>query len=689
MHTVRARLIAGLAALTLAAGLLLAVLIRHADHTLADSLAQAGEADAALLRLELEAEAARALEAAAAGAAQPAVQAATAARDREALRRALQPAYDALRTARPSTEQYQVFVNERPAQGQGSGPFTTALLRLQAPARFGDDVSGWRVIMNRALAQGCGSPGLTGLEMSTSGVAMHGAVAICHEGRNVGTLNVGLRFDRPFLEGVAARRPGSYALYLPAEMQADGRPSFAALLRQGQLAFDPARMALHAVGSLHAAPVATPEELRRAFAGSTLTRLTEEAGRPVLLTVFPVFNVAGERIGVMEAVRDGAALAAAKRQATLVAVAGLAILLLIAGIIVVALDRSVGRPLRRLTAAVGTLSAGTATDPMPEQARRSEVGDLARALEALRGHVTRAREADAREEAQRQAAAEERRHAALHLAATLEDVVTTQRSGFDGAAQGLSAVATRLGEAAGNGEARAQAVGSAAEEARGSTQTIAAAAEQMAAAVAEIARRVRDASTIATRAVEQTRNTGSAVDGLSQSASRIQDVVTLITGIAGQTNLLALNATIEAARAGEAGKGFAVVASEVKSLANQTAKATDDVAAQIAAIRGATEEAVGAIRGIATVVAEVDEIATGIAAAVEQQSVATREIAGGAQHAAGHVDRVAAGLASIRESIAETRQAVADADAASAALRAQGAALTDAVGEVAARLRTG
>jgi methyl-accepting chemotaxis protein len=165
-------------------------------------------------------------------------------------------------------------------------------------------------------------------------------------------------------------------------------------------------------------------------------------------------------------------------------------------------------------------------------------------------------------------------------------------------------------------------------------QTVAAASEELSASIGEISRQVANAADIAGRAVEETRETDRTVQSLVEIASKIGEVIGLINDIAGQTNLLALNATIEAARAGEAGKGFAVVASEVKSLANQTAKATEDISAQIAAVQNVTKEAVDAIKRIGGTIAEVSSIATSIAGAVEEQGAATQEITRNTQQAA-------------------------------------------------------
>ena len=194
--------------------------------------------------------------------------------------------------------------------------------------------------------------------------------------------------------------------------------------------------------------------------------------------------------------------------------------------------------------------------------------------------------------------------------------------------------AQRLARIAQTSSDQAREVSLSADQASGNVQTVAAAAEELSASIHEISQQVARSSQIANAAVEEARRTNGTVNGLVDAAQRIGEVVKLINGIASQTNLLALNATIEAARAGEAGKGFAVVASEVKNLANQTAKATEEISQQITSMQEAAGGSAEAIRGIGNTITQINDIVTSVAAGVEQQSAATQEIARNVQQAA-------------------------------------------------------
>jgi methyl-accepting chemotaxis protein len=300
------------------------------------------------------------------------------------------------------------------------------------------------------------------------------------------------------------------------------------------------------------------------------------------------------------------------------------------GYVLLVVQRGAITPLRALTNTMNRLAAHDLTAEIGGQSRRDEVGDMARAVLVFKDNMIDADRLSAAKA--KEQAAKDRRQAAID--AHIQDFGTSisgvmaslgQSAGkMHGAADEMSAAATRTRESA------SDAVDGANSAAR-DLNSVAVAAEQMAASISEISRQVSHVTTATQKAVERAGETDTKVASLATAADRIGDVVRLISTIAAQTNLLALNATIEAARAGEAGKGFAVVASEVKTLASQTARATDQISSQIIAIRAATEEAVGAVRQVGTAIGDVDAVASAIAAAVEEQAAATQEISSSVQ----------------------------------------------------------
>lgn len=217
----------------------------------------------------------------------------------------------------------------------------------------------------------------------------------------------------------------------------------------------------------------------------------------------------------------------------------------------------------------------------------------------------------------------------------------------------LTETATLMSSTAAETSRQAAVVSAAAEESSVNVQTVATATEELHASVGEISRQVAQSAQISNAASEAAEATNATVQGLSEAAQKIGDVVKLISDIAGQTNLLALNATIEAARAGDAGKGFAVVAAEVKGLAGQTARATEGIAAQVSAIQTATQDAVQAIQGITGTIAKMSEIATAIASAVDQQNVATQEIARSVQEVSVSTREVSSNISSVHHAAEE------------------------------------
>ncbi|MBE9606668.1 methyl-accepting chemotaxis protein [Acetobacteraceae bacterium H6797] len=339
------------------------------------------------------------------------------------------------------------------------------------------------------------------------------------------------------------------------------------------------------------------------------------------------------------------------RSTTLVA-AGIALIIGLA--IAVLIGGTIGKALNGLQSVMARLAEGDLNIAMPKANPRTEIGRMAEALQTFRDNNARIRAMEEEAAAQKSRAEEERRASMMSLADSFEQTVggivehvASAAQHVQGSASGLSAVATQSAS-------QADLAGTASAEAANHAGAVAAATEELSASIQEIARQVTESTHVAQAAARRAGEVDQTVGSLANAAARIGDVVRLIGDIAGQTNLLALNATIEAARAGDAGKGFAVVASEVKSLAAQTAKATEEIGSQITAIQTETQGAVTAIRDITTVVTRIEEATSAIAAAVEEQQAATQEIARSVQEAAQGTQSVQHHLGDMRRAAGDT-----------------------------------
>ncbi len=350
---------------------------------------------------------------------------------------------------------------------------------------------------------------------------------------------------------------------------------------------------------------------------------------------------------------------------------------------------TLSKPIVAMTRAMGELARGRSDVELLGADRKDEIGSMARAVETWKEHV---RDKDRLESEQREAerrSVEEKRVSMLELADRFESSVRSVVEDVSTSAMEMQMTAEQMSSTAEVTSQQSMAVASASEQATSNVQAVAATAEQLNASISEIGRQVDQSATIAKGAVTEAENTDKAVKSLAEMSQSIGDVVKLISNIAGQTNLLALNATIEAARAGEAGKGFAVVAQEVKNLANQTAKATEDISAQIGAVQQETEGAVDAIRRILGIIGEISDIGTTIASAVEQQGASTREIARSVQQAAKGTQDVNQNIEAVSKAAGETGGAATEVLTASQAMSDRASALRDEVGRFLAEVRAG
>jgi len=334
------------------------------------------------------------------------------------------------------------------------------------------------------------------------------------------------------------------------------------------------------------------------------------------------------------------------------------------------MQAGVSKPIGLIVARMASLTQGDKDTAIPGAGRRDEVGQMADALEKFRlAAIEQDRMAAAVAAEQAEKAARAARVDAL--VRSFEAEAADALRAVAAASTELDATATEMTNSAHAGLERATSVAAASEQASANVQTVAASAEELAASIAEVARQVADSAATARRAAEDARATDTAMGGLASAAQRIGNVVRLISDIAGQTNLLALNATIEAARAGEAGKGFAVVASEVKSLAAQTAKATEEIAAQISGMQTETTAAVEAIKNIGRTIEAMNGITAQVAAAAEEQSAATQEIGRAVAEAAAGTRDVTRHASDVRNDATQTGAAASQVSSASGELAKQ------------------
>ena len=319
--------------------------------------------------------------------------------------------------------------------------------------------------------------------------------------------------------------------------------------------------------------------------------------------------------------------------------------------------RSVSVPIHRIIKVMERLTAGDTEVEVEAARREDEMGEMGKSVVIFKDNLIRIKRLEAEQEAQKRKADQDQRGAMQKIADGFEGSVGKVVQTVTSAATELQAAAGQLASSAAQAGSQAGAVAFSAQQASVNVQTVASATEELAASINEIAGQMSRSQSVAIRAGTEAGVTTRLVQELSESVSKIGEVVNLINDIASQTTLLALNATIEAARAGDAGKGFAVVAGEVKGLANQTTKATSEIGELIAAVRGATDGAIAAIGAISEVIGEMNQISAAIASAVEQQGAATREIASSIHKASQGTDQVSNSVTAVMRVVEDTERA--------------------------------
>ena len=354
----------------------------------------------------------------------------------------------------------------------------------------------------------------------------------------------------------------------------------------------------------------------------------------------------------------------------------LLIVTLLIGIVAAFLTaRSITKPIESIKTCMGVLTGGNLSVDVPGVDRGDELGDMAKSVQVFKDNLNRVKVLEAEQLAEKERAEADRKMALRKMAESLSAQVGAVVDTVSAAVNQLQASAHQMSDSATETSSQATSVASASEEASTNVQTVAAATEELSASINEITNQVAKSQEVVEKADQEAKHTTELIRRLSGDVTSIGEIVSLINDIASQTNLLALNATIEAARAGDAGKGFAVVASEVKNLANQTGRATDEIAAKINAVQAGTENAVVAINSISGVISEVSAIGGAVAASVQEQSSATSEIACNVDQAAAGTRDVSENIGKVEAAAGRTGQAALQISAASQELSEQAALL--------------
>ncbi|WCL54287.1 methyl-accepting chemotaxis protein [Gimibacter soli] len=601
----------------------------------------------------------------------PVVQEAMANQDRQALADLFVPGFATMKRDY-NVEQFQFHL--APA---------VSFLRVHRPEKFGDDLSEMRpslVETNKAVKS------VKGLEFGVAGLGVRGITPIRFQGQHVGSVEFGMSFGQPFFESFKARTGAEVALLL---LEGQGLKPFASTFPESVLDLADAT-------------------LLSARNQQAILQHVSFNSREYARIAAPIADYSGKTIGILVLGVDRSYFTAQQQSATRSTMLVFALAIATAAVLAYFINRSISGPVLNLTNVMQRLASGALDTIVPDRERRDEIGSMANAVEVFKqasiekirleqaaeaerieaerqreerrlAELEAERQARADKEAQETAAANQRKRDRLQMADNFERRIGDIVNGVSSASSEMASTAEILTTIAGKTTAETAAALNATKTAEENVHSVASASEELYASVQEISAQLANAAEVTRGAVVQANTAAENVESLKLAGDKISNVIDLINDIAEQTNLLALNATIEAARAGDAGKGFAVVASEVKTLATQTARATQEISAQIGNMQKATVETVSVVGQITKTIEQVNSISVTIASAAEQQAAATQEISKSTQYAAQGTMTVTQSISSVSRLTDENDAATTEVREASSELAMQAEKLNEAL----------
>jgi len=634
--------------MALAAAACFAVTLWSAGNLLDHNIKTRLEAEAVNVVSSIEAQAGRAVSMARVVATMPPVVEAFAARDREALSAMTVPSFPAMREE--GVAQYQFHL--APA---------TSYLRVHRPDRFGDDLSSFRSTILEVNAE---QQAVSGIEVGIYGMGIRGLQPVYSNNVHIGSVEFGVSLNEAFVNAHTERTGTlvSFHKFVPDENQTMEEDSllvastFPESFNFGQNDLAQGLTSNHVI--------------ERSMIGSI--------NHAVLM--YPLVDFSGDAVGVVTVAFDRTELDAMNTQ--IIQIFGaLSFIIVLAGLALAwVLNRGISGPLGSFTESLQAIGRGELNVQIFGTDRNDEIGELASSVQVIQEAAGIKAEEDRRAKEERENTAKiEKDRIMRSLASEFETDVGSIVTSVATSSKEMEQAAQTLFNSASETSSKASTVSLASEDASSNVQTVAAAAEELSASVSEISEQVSRSNSMSEEAKRHAQETVTKVSDMASNAQKIGDIITLIQQIAEQTNLLALNATIEAARAGEAGKGFAVVADEVKTLADQTADATTEIASQIGEIQKSTEESVQSISTIAAAIDDLNEASTIIAAGVEEQGASTREIAQNVHQASDATQKVSTSIGDVMGEATDSSTAASEVLTAASGLTQQSDQLNTAV----------